>query len=420
MTRPRAALAVAALTYAIFATCARADSVVASGSCPGHRWVAVWGSSPSDADGAAGLAGRTVRTVLSPLGPGGRVRISFSNRLGNAPLAITSAFIARTASGAAVQPKSNRRLRFEGARRLEIPAGGSAVSDPVRLTWTQQAKLSVSFHLAAANAGVPITRHLIALQSTYVAFREAGDVAGSSSSRAFTAPGSEVVSDRPLVTSVEVRAPGDHGAVVAFGDSITDGLQGPGQGIDDDARYPDFLAGRLLDSGRELSVVNAGISGNSLFDSLFPQFGAPAPLRLQADVIAQPGAADVIVLMGRNDLGAEPRDADQALRGLVQRLHRAHLNVVLGTLTPAGTTPSTPDAVAAEAHRQMINRWIRHQRVADSVVDFDRAVRDPADHAAFLPRYSSGDELHPSAAGYRVMANTVDLDSLRGPRCAVG
>jgi lysophospholipase L1-like esterase len=311
-------------------------------------------------------------------------------------------------------------LRFDGARRLEIPPGASAVSDSVRLTWTQRAKLSVSFHLAAADAGVPITRHLIALQSTYVAPREAGDVSGSSSGRAFTAPGGDVVFDRPLVASIQVRAPANEGAVVAFGDSITDGLQGPGRGIDDDARYPDFLAGRLHDSGRALSVVNAGISGNSLFDSLFPQFGVPAPLRLQADAIAQAGVADVIVLMGRNDLGAEPRDVDHALRALVRRLHRQRLTVVLGTLTPAGAAPSTPDAIAAEAHRQTINDWIRDQRFADSVVDFDRAVRDPADHAAFLPRYSSGDELHPSAAGYRAMANTVDLDSLRGPRCAVG
>ena len=45
-------------------------------------------------------------------------------------------------------------------------------------------------------------------------------------------------------------------------------------------------------------------------------------------------------------------------------------------------------------------------------VDFDAAVRDPANPAALLAADDSGDHLHPSAAGYQAMANAVDLSKL--------
>ena len=70
---------------------------------------------------------------------------------------------------------------------------------------------------------------------------------------------------------------------------------------------------------------------------------------------------------------------------------------------------------AAEERRLALNRWIRGQRLADGVVDFDRAVRDPGDHGRLLPAYDGGDHLHLSRAGYRAMAGAVPLDLLRGP-----
>ena len=123
-------------------------------------------------------------------------------------------------------------LRFDGGGQLSIPPGARALSDPVRLAWRWPARVAVSFHLAAADAGVPVTRHLIGLQSTYVASDRAGNVSATTSGRAFEGRGTESIFDRPLITAVQSRARGNWGAVVAFGDSLTDGFQAPGEGID--------------------------------------------------------------------------------------------------------------------------------------------------------------------------------------------
>ena len=44
-----------------------------------------------------------------------------------------------------------------------------------------------------------------------------------------------------------------------------------------------------------------------------------------------------------------------------------------------------------------------------AVVDFDKATRDPSRPTQFLPEYDSSDHLHPSDAGYQVVADSVDL-----------
>jgi lysophospholipase L1-like esterase len=62
---------------------------------------------------------------------------------------------------------------------------------------------------------------------------------------------------------------------------------------------------------------------------------------------------------------------------------------------------------------RQVNAWLRTSRAFDGVVDFDQAVRDPANPRAFLPAYDSGDHLHPDDAGYQAMADAVQLSALR-------
>jgi lysophospholipase L1-like esterase len=52
---------------------------------------------------------------------------------------------------------------------------------------------------------------------------------------------------------------------------------------------------------------------------------------------------------------------------------------------------------------------MRSSHEFDAVVDFDRAVRDPADNQRLSPKYDSGDHLHPSDAGYKAMSLAFDL-----------
>jgi lysophospholipase L1-like esterase len=203
------------------------------------------------------------------------------------------------------------------------------------------------------------------------------------------------------------------GAVVAFGDSTTDGLR---SGVDRNRRYPDYLGRRLLrHSGPRLSVLNAGITANELLDDSPLALGGPSGLsRLKPDVIDQQAVQDVIALEGINDLRANPSGSAQpvieGLRKLTARLHRHGIRVFLGTLPPAGGSLGTSDGV--NPLRKRVNRWIR-SRAHARVVDFDRVLRSPGRPYRLRARYDSGDHLHPNARGYRAMANAVPLSRLR-------
>jgi lysophospholipase L1-like esterase len=234
------------------------------------------------------------------------------------------------------------------------------------------------------------------------------------------------------LSDLEVWTADRVGAVVTLGDSITDGV-GAKQGTYGD--WPDQLAKRLEAKGEasSLAVLNEGIGGNRI---LYDGAGINALARFDRDVLAQPGVSDLIVLEGINDIGwphMKPRPAkdgtlpkegpfaaqgvtsDDLIAGLRQIIERAHehrIKVFGATLTPyEGADYFSQDG---EAVRQAMNQWIRISGTLDGVVDFDAAVRDPAHPSQFRQDYQSGDHLHPSAAGYKAMADAIDLALLQG------
>ena len=98
------------------------------------------------------------------------------------------------------------------------------------------------------------------------------------------------------------------------------------------------------------------------------------------------------------------------------RAHARGLKIYGATLTPfEGAAYFTSEG---EAKRAALNEWIRTGKEYDGVIDFDAAVRDPNQPTKFLAQYQSGDNLHPSDAGYQAMANAVDL-SLFGVKNSV-
>jgi lysophospholipase L1-like esterase len=183
--------------------------------------------------------------------------------------------------------------------------------------------------------------------------------------------------------------------------------------------YPSVLAERVHDTDViEKSVLNAGISGNRVISDppLENAFGPNALARLDRDVIAQTGVTDVILLEGINDIGNANATAEEIIRGMKQiiaRVHAKELRVFGATLTPFKRADYAGYYSAAkEAERQAVNEWIRTSGAFDGVFDFDEALRDPDNPKRLLPKYDSGDALHPSDAGYREMARTVGLDEL--------
>jgi lysophospholipase L1-like esterase len=383
-------------------------------ACTAEHWVGTWVADPSDAlDG--GLINQTVRLVVTPHLGGHEVRIHLSNRFSSKPVTIAAAAIAIAGPGASMVAGSSHTLTFGGQGSVTIAAGGEAVSDPLSMHFHSFERLDVSLY--APQTTGPSTEHLDGQQTSYATAPNTGDHATDESGAAFT----KTTTERYYLDGIDVQALGSVGAVIAVGDSITDGEGGP---PDRDDRYPDALARRLLSTPGtpHLTVLDAGISGNRvLTDAQAYGAGQSALTRLQGDVIDEPGASDAIVLEGINDIGAADATADQIIGGLEQlvtRLHAAGMQVLLGTITPIGgiKTPGYATS-AADATRLAVNRFIRGANAADGYVDFDRALRDPANPSRLNPAFDSGDHIHPNAAGRQAMADAVDLASLRAPRC---
>ena len=206
--------------------------------------------------------------------------------------------------------------------------------------------------------------------------------------------------------------------IVAFGDSITEGIGPPGS-----IRWPDVLRTRLAAStdGGTIAVVNRGISGNRL---LRDELGPAGLKRFDRDVLAQRGVAWVIVQIGINDLGfpgsAEPGaprvTAQQLIDGyqqLVGKARAAGLRVYGCTLLPFEGAEAGFYASDKEPVREAVNAWIRSPGTFDAVIDFDRVLRDPDHPARMLPAYDTGDHLHPGDRGQQALGDGVDLRLFR-------
>ena len=353
----------------------------------------------------AWLDNQSVRETVRLSVGGRRLRLVLSNRYGRQPV-----WIGEVRVGLADKKGTSSPLTFSGRAAVSIPAGATVTSDPVALAAAPLARLAVTSYLPRPT---PVTSfHWGAQQTLDIA---AGNPAGA------TPAGSRHATGRLFLSAVMVEAPVAGRTVVTLGDSITDGN---GSTPDTDRRWPDFLAQRLAPHG--IAVANAGISGARL---LRDGMGQNALARFEHDVLAQPGVSDVIVLLGINDIGwpgspfapAEaPVTLDElaaAYRQLVAAAHLRGVRVTVGTLPPfEGALEGTPYAghynPAKERLRTELNGWIRSAGVFDAVVDFDAILRDPARPRRMRGAYDSGDHLHPGDAGYRAMAEAIDIAAL--------
>lgn len=409
---------------------AAALAAVLLGGCagaPGHpsavhgHWVASWGTAQMVPGAEHELApaqwrDATLRQVVRVSLGGERLRVRFSNVFGTEPLVLEGASIALSGGPgrSTIDPASSRPLRFGGAASVTIPAGTEFLSDPVDLLHGAGSDLAVSIHYPAAPSRQ--TSHPGARATSFIAPGQhlaAGELPQASSfTRWYQLAGIEVQA-----------APGAH-AVVAIGDSITDGY---GVAPDTNLRWTDSLAARLRQAGMTgVGVVNAGIGGGRLLrDGLGPNLAA----RFERDVLERPGVRHAIVLIGVNDFGNLHRNTDdspaaraqlllemkEALRQSVARAHARGVCVIGATITPyAGSEYYHPKA-PNEQDRQAYNDWIRRSGVFDGVIDFDAALRDPARPDHLLKAYDN-DGLHPNMAGYKAMAEAVPLELLKDCR----
>lgn len=387
-----------------------------AGACDPDGWVGAWAAA-SVGTGSA-RPNQTLREVVVPHAAGSAVRVGLTNLFGSAPVTFGDPHVGLVDSGDTLVPGSNTPLTFGGATTVTVPAGGSALSDPAPLAVEPFDLVAVSFHLPPGTGQSTIHNGHSGLgQTSYhvTGNRAAAEDLGDASTH----------TDWVFVHRLEVLADAPTPAVVALGDSITDGyLTSPNA----QQRWPDHLSRRLLADPEvgPLSVVNTGISGNRVLND---GTGPSALNRFDRDVLGQRSVRAVILFEGINDLGNQNKylqgtavSAEQIIGGyqqLIDRGRNAGLAVIGATLTPAGDVfagawqygPffSTP---LSNADRNTINDWIRTSGAFDAVLDFDQTIADPAWPEHMQSRYDTGDHLHPNNAGMAAMADTVDLSRL--------
>ncbi len=405
-------------------------AVTAGATPPAHAadrgsWVATWAAAPTTVPPTppAVLEDRTVRQVVHCSLGGDEVRIRISNEFGETPLHLGAVRVAvRAGSGAstATVPGTDRPVTFGGRAAVTVPAGAPLVSDPVRLRLAPGGDLAVSLYLPDRT---PVTTvAAFAFQDNAIA---AGNVTAARTLTPVSTTGQYL-----FLSGVAVRARGS--AVVTLGDSITNGANTE---TNQNNRWPDLFAARLRAAGLHRGVANVGISGNRLLHDPNPPagsdavsfanyFGVSGLRRFDRDVLAQPGRKYLVVLLGVNDLGhpgtvappSEVVSADDLIFGhrqLIDRAHEAGLRAYGATLLPFKDDTLGFYTPANERKRSVLNHWIRGSGEYDGVIDFDRAVRDPADPLRLNPDYDSGDHLHPNDAGMAAMAAAVPLGLFR-------
>ena len=381
-----------------------------------QNWVGSWAASqqlvePHNSISAEDLTDTTLRQIVHLTIGGPELRLHLSNRYGLAPLRIASVHIARPVSpdSGRIIPGSDQALAFSGRRDITIPAGADYLSDPVMYSVAALSDLAITIHLET----VPTD------QTGHPGSRATAYLVHGDEVAAVELPDAKQVEHWYFTAGIDVLAPSSATSAVALGDSITDGH---GATTNENDRWPDRLARRLqaVPQGRTIAVLNQGIGGNRL---LLDGLGPNALARFNDDVIAQAGVRSLIVLEGINDIGVLGRTGEAtsaeheqlvndiigAYQQIIERAHTHGINVAGCTILPFLGSDFYHPGPASEADRQTVNKWIRTAGHFDAVIDFDQVMRDPANPDHLLPKFDSGDHLHPSPAGYAAMADAVPL-----------
>ncbi|MFL5113202.1 MAG: GDSL-type esterase/lipase family protein [Microvirga sp.] len=413
-----------------------------------EKWVTSWAASPQGPypignpsvqpnqsfhfpAAATGARDQSFRLIVRPDIWSRQVRVRLSNAFGTKPVTFDGAFVGLQLGAAAVMPGTNQPVRFGGQDSVTVKPGEWVWSDPVMLPFVREPaelsgrKLAVSFHVAGESG--PMTWHAKALQTSYVTAPGAGAKGAVEEEAAFPFPTASWF----FLDAVDAMAAADAQAIVAFGDSITDGTASTMNGDD---RWPDVLARRLRAAyGNRVAVVNAGIGGNQVSgppeyspEKPFPG-GPSAAARLDRDVIGLSGVTTFVWLEGINDFSRNGNAAVEAveagMRDGVARLRAKIPGIrVLGatTVTALGSTSPAHGFPEQDEKRKRLNEFIRASGVFDAVLDFDRATLDPQTGGLkpeFVPDSTAGgpgDKLHPNRVGYLAIATSIDLKTLLG------
>ena len=359
---------------------------------------------------------QTIREIIHTTIAGQAIRIRLDNTFGTRPVTFDAMYVGKQKQGASLQAGSQQAITFGGAKAVTIPEGSEALSDEIPLAVDAQQNLAISLY--TSNATGLATVHRSAFQTNYVS--DAGNFAAEENAQPFR----KTTDSWFFLKEVDVLASKEAaGAIVALGDSITDGSSSRNDAYD---RWTDVLARRLNTNHQPqtFAVLNAGIGGNRVL-SRSPCFGENALARLNRDVFAPSGVRAVILFEGTNDIGqpdtpVDPKfaaclarthiSADDLIadyKQIITQAHARHLKIFGATILPFQGFRGWTEK--GEVVRRVANRWILESHAFDGVIDFASVLADSSNSARLAKQYDSGDHLHPNSAGHEAMARTIDL-----------
>ncbi len=372
-----------------------------------EEWVGTWSTAPQLVEPrnnppTPGLSHNSLRQVVHVSLGGDSLRVRFSNEFSKSPVTMNAVNIAVTEDSSVIVPNSDQTLKFDGKPEVTIKPGSAIISDPFRFKLKPLTNLTITIYFG--NTSPDVTGHPGSRTTSYIL---PGDKASATEFN-----GAVKTDHWYIIRGIDVLAPKSAAAIAILGNSITDGR---GSGTNKQNRWPDELARRLQENHdtKEVAVLNEGIGGNCVLRACL---GPSALNRFERDVLHQSKIRWLIILEGINDIGqvhsaeAAASVATALIAAYEKMIESAHAKGILvygATLLPfGGSFYDNPNSEEAE---KKVNNWIRSSGRFDAVIDLDAALSDPSNPLHLLPDADSGDHLHPSEKGHRMMAEAVDL-----------
>lgn len=375
------------------------------------KWVGTWstaeqlvetGNNPP----SPGLTNNTLRQIVRVSIGGDTLRMRFSNEFSTQPVTLNSVHIALSAGNGAIDTSTDRTLYFDNSPSVTMAAGAVAVSDPFPFALQPRTDLAITIYFGSTSTDV--TDHPGSRTTSYL-------LTGNAVARAdFT--GAVTTDHWYNINTIEVLAPETAACVAILGNSITDGR---GSTTNLQNRWTDIFSETLLQdsSTQHVGVLNLGIGGNCVLSG---GLGPTAVSRFDRDILGQSEVRWAIVFEGVNDIGgiktaaAANATANNLINAYKQMIVKAHANNI--RIYGATITPFKGNSYYnqySDLCRNTVNQWIRSAGNFDACIDFDKVMRNPLDTASLISSYQN-DGLHPDAAGYVTMGESVNLDLFTG------
>jgi lysophospholipase L1-like esterase len=375
------------------------------------KWVGTWSTAPQlvepgNMPPSPGLTNNSLRQVVRVSIGGNTLRVRFSNEFSLSAVTIKSVQIAVSTGGNTINVSTNKELKFNGNSEVTMNAGVAVTSDSIAFNLTPRMDLAITIYYGQTSSSV--TGHPGSRTTSYIL------VGNTTTTTDFT--GAVMTDHWYNINAIDVIAPSTAACVAILGNSITDGR---GSITNMQNRWTDVFSESLLkdSSTQQIGVLNLGIGGNCV---LTGGLGPTGVSRYERDILNQQGVRWAVVFEGVNDIGGvtsadavttTTNNLIAAYKQMIIKAHTKNIRIYGCTILPFNGNSYYNQY--SELCRNTINQWIRTKGNYDGFIDLDKVMRNPQDTTRLVSTYQN-DGLHPDAAGYKTMGESIDLNLFAG------